>query len=246
VGRLGISGYRRGETVIFEGQGYDLLEEMLDRSQCCESAVIELRSDAGEHWIYFSLKEKDNAFQGRDEWDWTITLVGSEVISSSGFNPGETLGQTQWTVSRSSWSSEENRLRNRPKKEMVALLREKGPDPIPTGPAIIPPIVLGTGIFVTMILIVVSLLTRRRKAVWVFSILFCALICTLALIIIPVSDSVPDSVPDCDYQCVNYDLRIGSSLDRVCVEYAYIESPNCKVPPNSADRQPAKENDASE
>ncbi len=213
---LGIHGSRMGERVILEGQDYESLEAMLDRSLCCQSALIELRDEEGEPRIHFSLSEKDS---DREEWGWTITLVGGEIISSNGTSTGE-RGETEWSVGSYEYSYE-----HRPKEEMAAVLTPKAG---PRNPLLLPIVMIGA-IASLIILLVVFWFLRWRRAFWLLSALFIALICVL--LFIPFLFGQDSSQSDCSPECVNFNPSVVDLYGGECLEYYYPGPEECSKEP---------------
>ncbi|MGW8179270.1 MAG: hypothetical protein ACWGQW_10995 [bacterium] len=204
--KLGISGTRMGETVILEGQGYDLLEVMLEKSICCHAAEIDLRTEDSESRIYFSLKEKEIEVE---EMDWTITLSGGEIIRSNGTKTDE-AGETQW---RGYGYDSEKVIRDRPKREMIAVLTSVGV----IRPPIIIPIVIALVMIGLIALMVFFGIRQRGKAFWFLVALIVPLI---GLLVISINDS-------CSRQCVNFNPSTISLFDGTCLEYYDPDFPAC-------------------
>lgn len=134
--QFGARGFPRDDSLYFEGQGYSGLEELLELSQCCESAEIDIRNEDGERRVHFTLYEKENS-----DIEWELNLYGTEIISTSqGWQPG---GEGQ--AIRSS------NIRTRFTRPMKAVLTEKGSDlPMRVVMLLLPLTAFGFAIFFTI------------------------------------------------------------------------------------------------
>jgi hypothetical protein len=113
---LGVKGSRKDNHIVYKGQGYQDLESMLNRSNCCESANIEVRTENDGQRIYFSLKERSDHTLNK----WDVDVQGDEIISSNG-------GDFKWSEKIAGWSEydEFESLSSDPTTTMEAVLIPK-------------------------------------------------------------------------------------------------------------------------
>lgn len=104
IEELDVEGSRDGGEIYFKGQGYQTLEMMLDRSQCCGSPQIAVHTNNNVQQIYFTLTERGN----HNLDSWSVSLKGEDIISSNEIEPGEESGIAWWHATHLS----ENRSSN--------------------------------------------------------------------------------------------------------------------------------------
>jgi hypothetical protein len=110
---LGVKGSREDDHIVYRGQGYQDLESMLNRSKCCESSNIEVRTENDVQRIYFSLRERSDHTLNK----WDVDVQGDEIISSN-------RGDFMWSEEIAGWSEydESESLSSDPPIAMEAVL----------------------------------------------------------------------------------------------------------------------------
>jgi hypothetical protein len=112
---LDVKASQKEDSITFRANGYQLLESLLNRSKCCESADIEVRTVDGVRKTYFSLDERSDHTLNK----WSVTVYGEEILSSN-------KDDFKWTKEIAGWSEydESESLSSDPPHRMDAVLIE--------------------------------------------------------------------------------------------------------------------------